>query len=175
MKNKFVIWLSIFLSLLLLWVFSPTAERKEKTRPEVKQVRAFATVSYVGPDLGVFLKDAIDDYNEKIILYLLHQNEKKQVSVSVGKLHRGYSTAKECVSMVEHGGSYTESSNPSHKGRYQISRPLWISYGGVAEHWDDWSLTTPSEQDRIFESAWYSPGGHHNWLPYDGCGPYDGS
>lgn len=72
--------------------------------------------------------------------------------------------------MVEHNGSYDESDNPTHKGRYQFARSTWIAYGGVPEHWDDWSLATPAEQDDVFERAWNSPGGPSNWLPYDGCG-----
>lgn len=84
--------------------------------------------------------------------------------------HRGFSSARECVAEVEHGGSYSESTNPTHKGRYQFSRPTWIAFGGPAEHWDDWSLTSPAEQDEVFERAWNSPGGPGNWFPYDGCG-----
>lgn len=91
--------------------------------------------------------------------------------------HRGYATARECVSMTEHGGSYDASSNPSHKGRYQFSRSAWISFGGVAEHWDNWDLATPAEQDAVFNAAWsQGPAVQtQQWLRWDGCGPPDGS
>lgn len=174
MKNKFVVFMSIFLSLLLLSVFSLAAVSQEKTKPEVRQVQAIAPGNYVGPTFGQVLKEVVERYNEQVVLYLLHQQKKKPILSSTTS-HRGYSTAKECASMVEHGGSYDESNNPSHKGRYQFSRPLWIANGGVAAHWDDWSFTTPAEQDAVFETAWYAPRGYNNWLPYDGCGPYDGS
>jgi hypothetical protein len=88
-----------------------------------------------------------------------------------GGSHRGYATAKECVSMVEHGGSYDRSNNPSHKGRYQFGRPAWISFGGIPEHWDNWDLATPDEQDSVFEAAW-SQGlavQQQQWLRWDGC------
>lgn len=81
--------------------------------------------------------------------------------------HRGYATAKECVSMVEHSGSYDRSSNPGHTGRYQFSRPTWIAFGGNPDTWEN---ASPEEQDAVFERAWNSPGGPSNWLPYDGCG-----
>lgn len=92
---------------------------------------------------------------------------------SSGGSHRGYATARECVSMTEHGGSYDESSNPSHKGRYQFSRSSWISFGGIPEHWDDWSLATPAEQDAVFEAAWSQGPAvqEQQWLRWDGCGP----
>lgn len=80
--------------------------------------------------------------------------------------HRGYATAKECVAMVEHGGSYDRSSNPSHFGRYQFSRGTWAAYGGNP---DTWGTASPAGQDAVFERAWNSPGGPGNWLPYDGC------
>lgn len=90
----------------------------------------------------------------------------RRVSATGGG-HRGYATAKECVSMVEHGGSYDRSSNPSHFGRYQFSRGTWAAYGGNPE---TWGSASPAEQDAVFETAWASPGGPSNWLPYDGCG-----
>lgn len=96
---------------------------------------------------------------------------------SGGGSHRGYATARECVSMVEHGGSYDESRNPSHKGRFQFSRSAWISFGGIAEHWDDWTLASPGEQDAVFETAWSQGPAvqQQQWLRWDGCGPPDGS
>jgi hypothetical protein len=79
--------------------------------------------------------------------------------------------------MVEHGGSYDESSNPTHKGRYQFSRSAWISFGGIPEHWDNWDLASPGEQDAVFESAWSQGPAvqQQQWLRWDGCGPPDGS
>lgn len=89
-----------------------------------------------------------------------------------GGSHRGWATARECTSMVEHGGSYDRSTNPTHFGRYQFDRPLWAAFGGNP---DTWGSASPGEQDAVFDRAWASPGGPNNWLPYNGCGPYDGS
>lgn len=83
-----------------------------------------------------------------------------------GGSHRGYATARECVTMVEHGGSYDRSSNPSHFGRYQMTRAIWKANGGDPSHWGN---ASPEEQDAVFDRAWNSPGGPGNWLPYDHC------
>lgn len=101
----------------------------------------------------------------------------RPTATTSGGSHRGYATARECVSMVEHGGSYDASSNPTHKGRYQFSRSAWISFGGIPEHWDDWSLASPAEQDAVFNNAWsQGPAVQtQQWLRWDGCGPADGS
>jgi hypothetical protein len=181
MKKKFVIWLSIFLSLSLLAVFSLSAASNEKARSEVQEIRTTTPGTHSGVELQRTLVYATEQNNEKIVLYLLHQEQLKEkqstkIYSKVGS-HRGYSTAKECVSMVEHGGSYDESSNPTHKGRYQFSRPAWIYFGGVPEHWDNWELATPEEQDRVFENAWSQGPAvqKQQWLNWDGCGPPDGS
>lgn len=89
-----------------------------------------------------------------------------------GAPHRGYATARECVSMVEHAGSYDRSSNPTHFGRYQFSRPAWESFGGNP---DTWGTATPAEQDAVFDTAWsQGPAVQlQQWLRWDGCGPPD--
>lgn len=68
--------------------------------------------------------------------------------------------------MVEHGGSYDRSSNPSHFGRYQFSRSTWKSFGGDPA---TWGHATPEEQDRVFANAMRQKAYSH-WTPYDGCG-----
>jgi hypothetical protein len=79
--------------------------------------------------------------------------------------HRGYATAEECIAMVEHGGAYDRSTNPTHFGRYQFSRSTWIAYGGDPA---TWGSASPAEQDAVFARA-MAAGGQSNWLPYDGC------
>lgn len=83
-----------------------------------------------------------------------------------GGSHRGYATAKECVSWVENGGDYGRSSNPSHFGRYQFAVSTWAAHGGNPDHWGHASA---DEQDAVFERTWNSPDGPANWLPYDHC------
>lgn len=79
--------------------------------------------------------------------------------------HRGYATARECISMVENGGQYDRSSNPNHFGRYQFDMNAWVDYGGDPE---DWGTASPEEQDRVFDNA-MAAGAYSRWLPYDGC------
>lgn len=85
-------------------------------------------------------------------------------SVSHGS-HRGYASAVECIGAVENGGDYGRSSNPSHFGRYQFSRPTWAAYGGDPS---TWGYASPTEQDAVFANA-IAAGGLSNWTPYDGC------
>lgn len=81
------------------------------------------------------------------------------------RTHRGYATTRECISMVEHGGSYSRSSNPSHFGRYQFSPGSWKAHGGNPAHWGS---ASPAEQDQVFENA-MNTGATGEWTPYDGC------
>lgn len=68
--------------------------------------------------------------------------------------------------MVEHGGSYDRSSNPTHFGRYQMDRNAWKTFGGNPA---TWGTASPEEQDRVFDNA-MNAGATSRWTPYDGCG-----
>lgn len=83
-----------------------------------------------------------------------------------GSAHRGYATARECISMVENGGDYGRSSNPSHFGRYQFDREAWVTFGGNP---DTWGTASPEEQDAVFDEAMRQEA-YSRWLPYDNCG-----
>lgn len=89
-------------------------------------------------------------------------------STSTGS-HRGWATAKECVSMTENGGDYGRSSNVEHFGRYQFARQSWASFGGDP---DTWGTASPAEQDEVFERAWSQGEAvqRQQWLRWDGCG-----
>lgn len=170
----------ILIALCALMLSSHTPSAAAQPHDPAPLPAASITAPYSGPttDVSAQLKRAIEqaraDQLARFYAWAAAQpkpapRRAARATSSSSASHRGYATAKECVSMVEHGGSYDESTNPSHKGRYQFSRSTWIAYGGVASHWDDWSLASAAEQDEVFERAWSSPGGPENWLPYDGC------
>lgn len=73
-----------------------------------------------------------------------------------------------CIVRREHGGSWSEGSNPTHKGRYQFARGTWVAHGGVGAHWDNWALTSPKEQDEVFIET-VRVNGYRDWTPYNGC------
>lgn len=69
-----------------------------------------------------------------------------------------------CISRRENAGSYGRSSNPSHFGRWQISRTLWTEHGGGP----DWGWAGPAEQDRVFRAI-VNADSYAPWTPFDGC------
>lgn len=71
-----------------------------------------------------------------------------------------------CIVQREHGGSYSRSSNPTHFGRYQFSRPSWARHGGNPA---TWGTASPAEQDRVFLRAVADDHGYREWQPWDGC------
>lgn len=185
--------------LALLSFHTPSARAADQPPPPLPA--AALAPAYSGPttdsraELAAGIQRALDDQLRRFYEEAARQDAERQAaaaaaavaaarpapraapSSSGGGSHRGYATARECVSMTEHGGSYDQSSNPSHRGRYQFSRSSWISFGGIPEHWDNWSLASPGEQDAVFETAWSQGPAvqQQQWLRWDRCGPPDGS
>lgn len=155
--------------LLQLVVFAICALAVDASTPQRPAPSIGSTPSVVGYQFSDWVEArSIVAKQHRELSYLFSQSvsQPRAVKLKTGGSHRGYASAKECVSMVENHGDYGRSSNPTHFGRYQFSKGTWAAYGGNP---DTWGTASPSEQDAVFETAWNSPGGPNNWLPYDGC------
>lgn len=174
MKNKFVIWLSIWLSIFCVACSSPSHTVLKTTgvaKPQTLPIRYNGLpgpISIETPEVRWSLAIWDNAVREGRWYAEAHRQEVERAKKKVKSSHaamRGSNATEACIIARENGGSYGRGTNPSHFGRYQFSYSTWVANGGSPS---TWGSASAAEQDRVFRST-VNAHGYSDWTPYDGC------